>query len=48
MQALPAWAQSATSGTISGSVTDPQGAVVNGAAVTITNKENGSTQKTTS
>src|SRR5215471_14797224 len=46
-QVTPAWAQTNT-GTVSGVVADPQGAVVVGAAVTLTNKENGSSQKTTS
>src|ERR1700693_871547 len=31
-----AWAQSTSSGTVAGTVTDPSGAVVNGAAVTLT------------
>jgi hypothetical protein len=48
VQNMPAWAQAANTGTISGSVTDPQGAVVAGAALTLTNKDIGSTQKTTS
>ncbi len=34
--ALPVWAQSASSGTVSGSVTDPSNAVVAGAAITLT------------
>jgi hypothetical protein len=33
---LPAWAQSTSTGTVAGSVTDPTGAVVAGAAVTLT------------
>jgi hypothetical protein len=33
---LPAWAQSTSTGTVAGSVTDPTGAVVTGAAVTLT------------
>jgi Carboxypeptidase regulatory-like domain len=33
---LPAWAQSTSTGTVVGSVTDPSGAVVAGAAVTLT------------
>ena len=33
---LPAWAQSASSGTVFGLVTDPSGAVVPGATVTLT------------
>ena len=34
--ALPTWAQSTSTGTVAGSVTDPTGAVVAGAAVTLT------------
>ena len=34
--ALPVWSQSASSGTVSGSVTDPSNAVVAGAAITLT------------
>ncbi len=34
--APPAWAQSTSTGTIAGAVTDPSGAVVNGATVTLT------------
>ena len=34
--ALPAWAQSTSTGTVAGSVTDPSGAVVPGATVTLT------------
>ncbi len=34
--ALPMWSQSASSGTVSGSVTDPSNAVVAGAAITLT------------
>ena len=34
--ALSAWAQSTSTGTVAGSVTDPTGAVVSGAAVTLT------------
>src|SRR5215813_6538660 len=44
-QVTPAWAQTNT-GTVSGVVADPQGAVVVGAAVTLTNKDNGISQKT--
>src|SRR3984885_4608277 len=33
---LPAWAQSTSTGTVAGSVTDPTGAVVAGATVTLT------------
>src|SRR5215472_1226369 len=45
-QVTPAWAQADT-GTVAGVVADPQGAVVVGAAVTLTNKDTGSSQKTT-
>jgi hypothetical protein len=34
--ALPTWAQSTSTGTVSGSITDPSGAVVAGATVTLT------------
>src|SRR5262249_26805686 len=44
-QVTPPWAQA--TGTVSGVVADPQGAVVVGAAVALTNKETGSSQKTT-
>src|SRR5215467_10737590 len=45
---LPAGAQSTLStGSIQGSVTDPNGAVVTGATVTITNKATGQTSKLT-
>src|SRR5208282_3998044 len=33
---LPAWAQSTSTGSVAGSVTDPTGAVVSGATVTLT------------
>ena len=33
---LPAWAQSASSGTVAGTITDPSGAVISGATVTLT------------
>src|SRR5215472_7313738 len=45
-QVTPAWAQAASTGTVSGVVADPQGAVVVGATVTLTNKDNGISQKT--
>jgi len=48
VQNMPAWAQTANTGTVSGVVTDPQDAVVPDAAVTLTNKDTRSTQKTTS
>jgi carboxypeptidase family protein len=35
---LPAWAQSASSGTVGGAVADPSGAMVSGATVTLTDK----------
>jgi hypothetical protein len=41
---VSAGAQSLTSGDIAGTVTDPTGAVVNSATVTLTNKETGSVQ----
>jgi hypothetical protein len=47
VQSVPAWAQAANSGTVSGVVTDPQDAVVGGAAVTLTNKGTGARQGTT-
>jgi hypothetical protein len=43
----PTWAQGANTGTVSGVVTDPQDAVIPNAAVTLTNKANGDTQKGT-
>ena len=46
---LPARAQSTVAtGSIQGSVTDPNGAVVPGATITITNKATGQASKTTS
>jgi hypothetical protein len=42
--AVPIAAQSITSGDVSGVVTDPSGATVSNATVTLTNKETGSTQ----
>src|SRR5438445_4754861 len=47
VQNMPAWAQAANTGTVSGVVTDPQDAVISGAAVTLTSKGIGFTQKTT-
>src|SRR2546422_3217720 len=47
VQNMPAWAQTANTGTVSGVVTDPQDAVIGGAAVTLTNKGTGATQQTT-
>jgi hypothetical protein len=44
--ALPAWGQSTSTGTVAGSITDPTGAVVAGAAVTLTDIAT-STQRTT-
>jgi len=46
-QVTPAWAQAANTGTVTGVVADQQGAVVVGAAVTLTNKDTGISQKTT-
>lgn len=49
LTATTMWAQSTVgTGTIQGTVTDPNGAVVPGATITITNKANGTTQKLTS
>jgi len=45
--ALPAWAQSTNSGTIAGAVTDPSGAVVNGATVAITDASTKTTRNVT-
>jgi hypothetical protein len=42
-----AWAQSTASGTIAGTVTDPTGAVVNGAAVTLTDTSTKSSRSVT-
>lgn len=48
VQSMPAWAQGGSSaGTVFGVVTDPQDAVIPSADVTLTNKDTGSTQKTT-
>lgn len=47
VQSMPAWAQASNAGTVSGVVTDPQDAVIPDATVTLTNKENGATLKTT-
>src|SRR5690349_9363921 len=43
-----AWAQGTTSGAIGGSITDPKGAVVPGATVTIKNNETGKEDTATS
>jgi hypothetical protein len=43
----PAWAQAPGTGTVAGVVTDPQDAVIPDAAVTLTNKGTGATQKAT-
>src|SRR5215471_5407821 len=45
--AMPAWAQTSSTGTVSGIISDPQGAVIPGAQVTLTNKESGVTLKAT-
>jgi len=45
---LPAWAQTISTGSIQGTVTDPNGAVIPNAAVTITNKGTGQAIKVTS
>lgn len=42
---LPAWAQTISTGSIQGTVTDPNGAVIPNAAVTITNKGTGQALK---
>jgi hypothetical protein len=44
---LPAWAQSTSTGTVAGSVTDPTGAVVSGAAVTLTDSTTSTPRTTT-
>ena len=44
VQSTPAWAQA---GTVAGVVTDPQEAVIPDATVTLTNKDTGASQKTT-
>ena len=41
----PAWAQTISTGSIQGTVTDPNGAVIPNAAVTITNKATGQALK---
>jgi hypothetical protein len=43
----PSWSQSLTSGDITGTVLDPSGAAVANATVTLTNKDTGTTQTTT-
>jgi hypothetical protein len=45
--AAPMWAQSTSSGTLVGTVTDPSGAVVNGATVTLTDTATKSTRNAT-
>jgi hypothetical protein len=45
---LPAWAQSTSTGTVAGSVTDPTGAVVAGATVTLTDIATNTARITTS
>jgi len=45
--AVPMWAQSTSTGTIAGTVTDPSGAVVNGAAVTLTDTATKSARQAT-
>jgi hypothetical protein len=45
--ALPTWAQSASSGTVAGSVTDQSGAVVPSATVTLTDVSTNNTRSTT-
>lgn len=47
VQSAPAWAQG-SGGTVFGVVTDPQDAMIPGAEVTLTNKDTGISQKTTS
>lgn len=44
---LPMWAQSATTGALTGTVTDPSGAVVSGASVSATSKAIGQVRTTT-
>jgi hypothetical protein len=46
--ALPMWAQSADTGTVSGTVTDPTGAVLQGAKVELTDLSTSTTTSTTS
>ncbi len=45
--ALPAWAQSTSTGTVAGSVADPTGALVSGAAVTLTDSATNVARSTT-
>jgi hypothetical protein len=45
--ALPVWAQSTSTGTVAGSVTDPSGAVVSGATVTLTDISTNASRSTT-
>jgi hypothetical protein len=45
--ALPAWAQSSSTGTVAGSVTDPSGAVVSGATVTLIDISTNASRSTT-
>ncbi|MGE5325149.1 MAG: carboxypeptidase regulatory-like domain-containing protein [Actinomycetota bacterium] len=45
---LPVWAQTISTGSIQGTITDPNGAVIPNAAVTITNKGTGQALKVTS
>src|SRR5262249_14548374 len=47
VQNVPAWAQVSGSGTVTGVVTDPQDAVIPDATITLSSKETGVTQKTT-
>src|SRR5579862_6841547 len=44
---LPAWAQSTSTGSVAGSVTDPTGAVVAGATVTLTDIATNTARTTT-
>ncbi len=45
--AIPMWAQSTNSGTLAGTVTDPSGAVVNGASVNLTDNATKTARSTT-